>query len=514
MNFLKTVSLSRPFLIVNILLSLTYFTCVAFFFPIGNPWLFGLLVAAEVYHLWQVAGYLHAVWPRARTRQFDAHVTDDVAVFITVCGEPEDIIEDTVKAALAMRYGGHFSVYILNDGKVANRPNWHEAEEIAERNGITCITREVGGGAKAGNINNALKQTREPYFVVFDADHIPKRHFLNAMMGYFADPRVAFVQSPQYYKNYGDNIVTGGAWEQQELFFGAIMKGKDTTNSAFMCGTNMVLKREALSEVGGMSEFSIAEDFLTSLLVHDKGWKSVYVSEVLAEGLAPEDFLSYYKQQFRWTRGSLEVVFKYNPLLRRGLSFNQRVQYLASASFYLSGLIVALNALLPLLYFFTGLEPLRINTMLLALIFLPYLFITLWTLQLSSNYSFTFRALSYSVSSFPLHLKAVGQIITGRKTGFVVTSKRAVAGSNGRLVTPHLVYIGLVAVGIVYAVFREGNLSAAILSNAAWAFVYIAIFVPFIAAAFYKPEVEADADEEVLPEPDADGKSITEEAVQ
>ena len=489
MNFLKSVTVHPLFLIVNILLSLTYFTCIAFFFPIGNPVLFGLLIAAEVYHLWQVAGYLHSIWPRKRTRAFDVSIDDSVAIFITVCGEPNDIVEETLKAALKMKYAGTFNVYILNDGKVANRPNWRDAVELGKKHGVTVFTREVAGGAKAGNINNAITHTKEPYFVVFDADHVPKKHFLTAMMGYFADERVAFVQSPQYYKNFEDNIVTGGAWEQQELFFGAIMKGKDTTNSAFMCGTNMILRRTALEEVGGMSEFSIAEDFLTSLLVHEKGWKSVYVSEVLAEGLAPEDFLSYYKQQFRWTRGSLEVVFKYNPLLRRGLTMNQRIQYLASSSFYLSGLVVALNALLPLLYFYTGLEPLHISTMLLALIFLPYLIVTLYTLQLSSNYSFTFRALSYSVSSFPLHIRAVLQILTGRKSGFVVTSKRAVAGSNGRLVTPHLVYVALVFVGIVYAVVREG-LSAAILSNAAWALVYIAIFIPFIAAAFYKPEVD------------------------
>lgn len=489
MNFLKTITIHPLFLAVNIILSLLYFTFIAFFFPIGNPYLFGLLIAAEVFHLWQVAGYLHAIWPRKRTKPFDAGVNDDVAVFITVCGEPNDIVEPTLKAALAMQYAGTHSVYILNDGLVANRPNYKDAITLGKQYGVKVFTREKAGGAKAGNINNALKQTKEPYFVVFDADHVPHKDFLAKMMGHFTDEKVGFVQSPQYYKNYGQNIVTGGAWEQQELFFGAIMKGKDSSNSAFMCGTNMILRRSALDEVGGMSEFSIAEDFLTSLLVHEKGWKSVYVPEVLAEGLAPEDFLSYYKQQFRWTRGSLEVVFKYNPLFRRGLSINQRVQYLASASFYLSGLVVALNALMPLLYFFFDLEPLRISTMLLALIFLPYLFVTLFTLQLSSNYSFTYRALSYSVSSFPLHIKAVLGILTRRKTGFVVTSKTAVAGSNGRLVATHMAYIVLVVAGIGYAVMREG-LSASILSNAAWAFVYIAIFVPFIAAAFYKPETD------------------------
>lgn len=105
-------------------------------------------------------------------------------------------------------------------------------------------------------------------------------------------------------------------------------------------------------EAGGMCETSIAEDFLTSLFIHEKKWKSVYVDEVLAEGgLAPEDFLSYYKQQFRWARGSLEVIFKYNPLFRRGLTMSQRAGSTSRQLPYLSGLIVLLNATLPLIYF-------------------------------------------------------------------------------------------------------------------------------------------------------------------
>jgi cellulose synthase (UDP-forming) len=488
MNFLKASTVHPLFLFLNIGLSVAYFIFICFFFPIGNPVLFGFLILGEVFHLWQVFGYIHSVWPRKRVSKFDENFTQAVAVYITVTGEPADIVEETVRAAIKMDYP-NFNVYILNDGFVANRDNWREAEELADKYGITCLTRQTPGGAKAGNINHAMTKTKEPFIVVFDADHVPVKEFLKKMMGYFIDEKVAFVQSPQYYKNFEENLVTGGAWEQQELFFGAISKGKNTTNSAFMCGTNMAIRRTALDEVGGMSEFSIAEDFLTSLLIHEKKWKSVYVGEVLASGLSPEDFLSYYKQQFRWARGSLEVVFNYNPLFRRGLTFSQKVQYLSSASFYLSGVIVFINAVLPLLYFYAGIEPLAIGTMTLALIFIPYILVVLYTIQLTSNFSYTFRALSFSLSSFPIHIKAIWQIIIGKKSGFVVTSKKAVSGNHGHLVTPHLVYIGLVVFGILVAYLREG-FTPSVLSNVAWSLVYVAVFIPFIMAAFQK--VSAD----------------------
>ncbi|MDB5179744.1 MAG: hypothetical protein JWN12_376 [Candidatus Saccharibacteria bacterium] len=482
MEFLKSIQVSKFLLLLNVVLSVIYFYCIVAVFPIGNWSLFAVLVLSEAFHVWQVFGFIHTVWYRKREKKFDAHFQPHVAIFITVCGEPEGIIESTVIAAKAMNYP-HFSIYILNDGKVANRSNWKEAEIIASKQNVTCITRTIPGGAKAGNINHASALTNEPYIVVFDADHTPKPEFLQETMGYFVDERVAFVQSPQFYKNADVNQVTGGAWEQQALFFGPLLKGKDSVNATFMCGTNMVLRRVALEEVGGMSEKSIAEDFLTSLLVHEKKWKSVYVDKVLAEGLAPEDFLSYYKQQFRWARGSLEILLSHNPLFRRGLTAAQRVQYLASSSYYVSGIIVLINALLPLAYFFFALKPLTINTMTLALIFLPYIFVILYTLQLTSNFTYTFRALSFSLGSSTIYMKALWHTIIRKNNGFAVTSKTKVSGNYGKLVLPHLIYIGLVIAGVAWGVVREGW-SASMLSNIAWAFIYIAAFAPFISAAF------------------------------
>lgn len=482
MDFLRSLQTSKFLLAINILLALIYFLCFAFLFPIGNVPLFILLVATGVFHLWQVCAFIHTVWPRNKLHPFDRHFQPGVAVYITVCGEPADIIEETVEAALRMNYPD-FNVYILNDGKVANRDNWEEAEEIAKRHKITCITRTEPGGAKAGNINHALTVTDEPYVVVFDADHVPKQEFLEEMMGFFVDEKVAFVQSPQFYKNADLNQVAGGSWEQQTLFFGPLLKGKDSINSTFMCGTNMAIRRSALEGVGGMSEKSIAEDFLTSLLIHDKKWKSVYVDKVLAEGLAPEDFLSYYKQQFRWARGSLELLFSHNPLFLKGLTWAQRMQYLGSASYYLSGVVILISASLPLLYFFFEIKPLTINTMTLALVFLPYIFVVLYTLQMTSNFTYTFRALSFSFGSFAIYIKALWHTVIRKKNSFAVTSKKRLGGSYGKLVAPHIIYITVVAIGVTWGVVREGW-SASMLSNIAWALVYIAAFVPFIAAAF------------------------------
>ena len=382
-----------------------------------------------------------------------------------------------------MKYlDGLKKIYILNDGLVAEKENYKEIENLAMELKVKCITRQKAGGAKAGNINNALMQTKGDLVLILDADHVPHSDFLEKTVGFFADPKMAFVQVPQYYKNYKKNFITRGAWEQQELFFGPICKGKNRLNSATMCGTNMLISKKALEEVGGMVTESIAEDFVTGLLIHQKGYKSVYVPKVLSEGLAPEDFLSYYKQQFRWARGAFDVLFKYNPLFMSKLTWSQRIQYLSSSSFYLSGLVVVMNACLPLIFFAFGLIPFKVSTMILAAVFIPYIFVIVYTLRLSSNFAFTFRSLAFSLCCFPIHVKAFWAALTGTQNTFQVTSKEALEGNFTRLVMPHIIYIILFLLTLIWATIREGT-SASVINNAAWAFLYSVIFLQFIIAA-------------------------------
>ncbi len=472
---------SRFLLAANFAIALVYFFVLAFWFPRGNPVLFWLLIAGEVFHVWQLATYIHAVWDTSSARPCDPSYRPPIDVFITVAGEPEDIVERTAWAAKQMRYP-NFRVFILNDGYVAKKENWRDIENMAERLGVCCITRTIPGGAKSGNINHALMRTGSPFIAILDADHVPHRDFLAKTAGYFDDPRVAFVQSPQFYRNHALNQVTSGAWEQQKIFFGAICRGKNRLNAAFMCGTNMVIRRSALLEVGGMNMENITEDFMTSQFIHQRGWRSVYVPEVLAEGLAPEDFLSYAKQQYRWARGSLETIFLHNPLFRRGFTWNQRIQYLGSASFYLTGPVVAMNAFFPLLFFYTGLVPFKAPTMALAAVFLPYIFLTVYNLRRASNSSYTYRAVAFSLSSFVIHCKALWSLLAGEKVQFAVTSKKAVEGNYLPLVAPHLAYSALALIGCCVAVWRDG-LSPSVMNNMAWAAFYVGMFAPFIAAA-------------------------------
>ena len=463
-------------------LALGYLTWWLDFSRAGSWILFGLLLFGEVYHVWQSLGYLHTIWDIRDVPHRELTKHPPVDVFITVCGEPADIVEKTIRGALGITYP-HVTIHVLNDGYVAHKENWKEIEELARTLGVKVITRTKPGGAKAGNINHALTCTTAPFFALFDADHVPEPHFLERTMGHIEDPRMAIVQSPQYYINKDESFLTLAAWEQQELFFGPICSGKNRLNATFWCGTNAVVRRAAIADIGGIPEDNIAEDFFASLFIHAKGWRTLFVSDILAKGLAPTDLRSYFNQQYRWARGSLELIFRYNPFFVRGLTGAQRAQYLYSAGYYLSGLIILIDAIVPLVVLATGVLPVKDATGNFIIYFFPFIFSTLYLLMVSTNYSITFRAIQLSMSSFFIYFLAMIATLLGRKTPFHVTSKQREEGNYLIYSLPNILY-ALATVLIVTRALIVYGPTPHVITNAAWASFNVVFFFPFIYLAY------------------------------
>ncbi|MET0843097.1 MAG: glycosyltransferase, partial [Mycetocola sp.] len=218
-------------------------------------WLFSLnwdawwiaipLIIAETYSLIDVLLFGMTMW-HARTRPAPpppaASATADV--LITTYDEPIDLVMTTAMAAKAIRFP--HKTWILDDGARA------EMREAAESAGIGYITRgdEWDGlprHAKAGNVNNALSMTDGEFILILDADQIPRPEILDNTLGYFTDDKVALVQTPQVFSNVATGDPLGS---QAPLFYGPIQQGKDGWNAAFFCGSNAVLRREALMMLG------------------------------------------------------------------------------------------------------------------------------------------------------------------------------------------------------------------------------------------------------------------------
>ena len=94
-------------------------------------------------------------------------------------------------------------------------------------------------------------------------------------------------------------------------------------------GTNVIYRRTAIDSIGGIYSDSKSEDVWTSLMLHEKGWRTIYIPTELAVGDTPETVEAYTKQQLRWATGGFEIMLTHNPFSRkRNLTMDQRLQYL------------------------------------------------------------------------------------------------------------------------------------------------------------------------------------------
>jgi cellulose synthase (UDP-forming) len=290
----------------------------------------------------------------AGMRSLPADRLPSVDVFIPTYDEERAVLERSIVGALALDYP-NFTVWVLDDSR---RP-W--LAELCAAKGARYLTRPDNTHAKAGNVNAALARTEGDLVAVLDADFVPRRNFLWRTVGFFGDPSVACLQTPQYFFN-KDHIQTnlglGNRWsDDQRLFFDVVMPSRDAWGAAFCCGTGALLRRTAFEAIGGLATGSICEDMLTSMVLKRRGFETIYLNEELCIGLAPESTSAFFVQRSRWARGHVQMLFLKNGIFGAGLPFFYRL--LSLPGYWVVQVPVRLlYIMLPLLYLLTGGAPL------------------------------------------------------------------------------------------------------------------------------------------------------------
>ena len=118
---------------------------------------------------------------------------------------------------------------------------------------------------------------------------------------------MGFVQTPQAYGNLR-NLISRGAGYMQTVFYKFVQAGRNHFNAAFCVGTNVIYRRAAIDDVGGIYTDSKSEDVWTSLMLHERGWRTIYIPQTLAVGDAPETIEAYTKQHFANAPGGFEIL--------------------------------------------------------------------------------------------------------------------------------------------------------------------------------------------------------------
>lgn len=371
-----------------------------------------------------------------------------VGVVIPTYGEPCDVLEKTVISVKRLDYPAELMYILVSDD--GHRP---EVQALAETHGV-----HYGLGAKkdakAGNLNGSLTHLEQEFpqaelILTQDADEVIRASFLRATVGYFSDPRIAFVQTPK------DTIVPKGDpfGTRDRIFYDILQVGRNGYGAAFACGSGVLWRISAIRAIGGFATWNVVEDLTTSYQLHSAGFRSEYHNQVLTLGLAPNDVPGLLKQRGTWAVDTWRLFLFDNPLFKPGLTFMQRLQYLELGLFYLTSILF-----LPLIMFTPILSALGGELLPLATAaLLPWATTSiLYYVVLSRGQGgYMLRMLQYWAGHWPTNTKAFLIAVRSRtqKPRYVVTRKTRVNGFYGHLLWAQFLYLFLGVLALVHTLF-------------------------------------------------------------
>lgn len=485
---------------VSIIYILWRFTTI----PINSPisFLLGMILyLAEIIGLSQFFIFQFLFIKNYKLEKETINIRDNnvpsIDVFICTYNENAELLEKTIVAAKNMTYKKNkLNIHVCDDGKR------EEIQKLCKTHNVNWITRNDNKGAKAGNINNALKVTNGDLFAVLDADMIPNKEFLLKTVGYFKDENVAFVQTPQVYYNkdmYQYNLKKSRP-NEQDFFMRDIQEARASINAVLHVGTNALFRRKHVEMSGGYPTFSITEDMAVGLKLQELGYKGIFINEPLVLGLSATTYTDLISQRDRWCRGNLQVLKHVKLLRNKYLTIPQKIAYFDGVLYWFSSLQKMIYMLSPLLYLLTGI--LIVNTSVKSLIsmFVPFFIGQMLIFKTLSSKTRNLKwSHFYEVAMAPHISLSIIKEIFGLKIKFNVTPKDNFSDKgyfqlNAAL--PHIILSLLSIASLIFGIngLLEGtrNLFAVII-NCTWIIYNLLGLLVCIYVAYQKP-IKEDID--------------------
>ncbi|RKL15314.1 hypothetical protein BFJ68_g5952 [Fusarium oxysporum] len=269
----------------------------------AGAWIFiGVEIATAIpslmHNTWTMWSMKKRNRPKLRLTGNDVPTVD---AFITCCGEDDDLVMDTVRAACDLDYPrDRYRVILLDDGKSSGLEEACAKLSMTYPNLYYMARVKIPGQPhhfKAGNLNYGLDEVHKlpggagQFMAALDAD----------MMALACPPQLFYNTPPS------DPLA-----QSLDFFVHVIEPIKDALGVAWCTGSGYVARREALDEIGNFPLGSLAEDVATSTLMLGKGWKTAFIHEPLQFGTVPEDYGGHLKQRTRWAIGTVDTSFKLN----------------------------------------------------------------------------------------------------------------------------------------------------------------------------------------------------------
>ena len=184
-------------------------------------------------------------------------------------------------------------------------------------------------GYKAGALKAGIEDAKGEFIAIFDADFIPPPWFLKKTIGYFVDPNIGLVQCRWGHLNENYSSLTEAQAFSLDIHFLIEQKAKSLTH-LFMNfnGAAGIWRTSCIVDAGGWHATTLVEDLDLSYRAQLKGWKSLFLENIVVEGELPVQMNAAKRQQFRWAKGSIQVALKLmiDILLEKKIAVDTKIQ--------------------------------------------------------------------------------------------------------------------------------------------------------------------------------------------
>tara|TARA_R110002020_G_scaffold26217_5_gene84789 strand:+ start:238 stop:2028 length:1791 start_codon:yes stop_codon:yes gene_type:complete len=472
-----------------------------------------------------------------------------VDIYLTTYDEEVDLVALSVAAARQVKAppGVTLAVHVLDDG---NRP---AMRQMAQAAGVGYLERTTNRGYKAGNLANALFATDGDFVVICDADTRLLPGFVENTLGYFRDPKVAWVQTPHWFydipqgqpcadwlaQRFGrparhlapivsrligrDRIGADPFLSDGTMFFDVIQRRRNRHNASFCCGAGSIHRREAVFDNALMEQgrsldqadrktrgtctpallayldlqpfrYHVSEDIFTSLQQHAKGWRSVYHPQVEARMLSPWTMQAWAMQKLKYAGGTYDIMFRSGLIFRRGMPWQTKLHYLATFWSYLSALWMPVLFFAPIFSLVTGIAPVETYSVTFFAHLVPLLVMNELAMSLACKGHDIHAGRLLSLATLDIQWRALVQVLRGQKPHFPPTPK-TLSGSEGlRHAKPSLALLALIAGAAAYGIHAwlsgaETHGASLVLVNLFWLGLNTLALARVVLAALWRPRL-------------------------
>ena len=287
---------------------------------------------------------------REAQHQGDPGFLPKVAIQVPAYNEPIEVVRETLNALAKLDYPD--LIVQVVDNNTPDEATWRELESLCNELGprFQFMHLENWPGYKAGALNEANRRLPAGIELVgvVDSDYVVNPDWLRAVVDHFSDPRVAFVQTPQNYRDWADDQYLRGLYYSYQYFFEITMPCRQHRNAIIFAGTMGLIRLSVLREIGGWNPDVVTEDAEASLRMLARGYSGVYEPRAFGAGLMPLTFDGLKKQRFRWALGGMQILrLHWKRLLTGKLTLGQKVHYLlGSVQWFGDPLMTAFTLLL------------------------------------------------------------------------------------------------------------------------------------------------------------------------